>query len=240
MNVVSKLYIIATPIGNLEDITIRAIKILLTTSFIACEDTRKTGQLIKHLKDSYSSKLGLTPKEHKFISFYDEVENQKTFEIINILRQGNNVALVSDSGTPLIADPGFRLIQACIKYQIPIVSIPGPSAFVTALVTSGLPLNDVHFIGFLPYKKTQKEKLFKSFKQKTTIVCYESPYRLVETLETIKEVFGDINIVVARELTKIYEETFRGKTSEALEKFKKPKGEFVILFNTLQVLKYHQ
>ena len=235
------LFVVSTPIGNLEDITIRAIKTLLNVDFIACEDTRKTGQLVKYLKDKYAEQFNLSTKEHKFISFYDEVENQKTFEIINILKSGNDVALVSDSGTPLIADPGFNLIQACLKYQIPLIPIPGPSALTGALVLSGLPLTNIFFTGFLSHKESQKEKLFqsllqcfKTLKQTPTVVMYETPHRLISTLNTMKITFGNINIVVCRELTKVYEEIFRGSLSEALTRFQNPKGEFVILFNTLQ------
>lgn len=236
-----KLFVVSTPIGNLEDITIRAIKTLLSVDIIICEDTRKTGQLIKYLKDKYAGQFNLSIKEHKFISFYDEVENQKTPQIVNILKIGSDVALVSDRGTPLIADPGFNLIQACLKYQIPLIPIPGPSALTCALVSSGLPLTNIFFTGFLPYKQSQKEKLFlsllqcfRTLKQTPTIVMYETPHRLISTLNTMENIFGNINIVVCRELTKIHEEVFRGSLDEASIHFQNPKGEFVILFNILQ------
>lgn len=241
MNAIGKFYIVSTPIGNLEDITVRAIKTLLTVDAIACEDTRKTGQLIKYLTDNYASKFNLDVKERKFISFYQEVEFQKGPQIINLLKAGLSVALVSDSGTPLLSDPGFNLVRLIIKNQIPLISIPGPSALVCALTSSGLPLNRVFFIGFLPHKESHKEKLFqkliqcfKTVKQNTTLICYESPHRLIKTLETCRNVFGDINIVICRELTKVHEEVFRGSLSDALAHFQNPKGEFVILINTLQ------
>lgn len=234
-----KLFIVATPIGNLEDITVRAIKTLLSVPVIACEDTRKTGQLVKYLKNKYAQKFSLSSfSQPKLISYYDEIETFKAAKILSLLKEENDVALISESGTPLIADPGYKLIKACLKSEIQIIPIPGPTAFISALLVSGLPPNRVFFVGFLPAKKSPKEKLltsllqcFKTLKQKTTLVCYESPHRLYETLQIIKEVFGDCDIVVARELTKIHEEIFRGAISEALAKFHSPKGEFALLIN---------
>lgn len=229
-----KLYVVATPIGNLEDITIRAIKTLGSVDILLCEDTRHTGLLLDRIpKDSQF-------KKPKLISYQEFNEQQRIPEIINQLTAGANIALVSDAGTPLISDPGFRLVNECIKRDITIVPIPGPSSVTAALSISGLSTNNFNFIGYLPQQKGKRKKILSSLNAKTTIVCYEAPHRLIETLNDIQAAYGNINIVICRELTKIYEETYRGRVSEALEKFKNPKGEFVILFNTLQALKYHQ
>lgn len=238
------LYIVATPIGNLEDITIRALKALFTVDVIACEDTRRTGQLLKNFElriMNYELRIKELDIKHKpqLISFYDEVEEQRTFEIIELLRQGKNVALVSDAGTPLIADPGFKLIRACIKEGIKIVSIPGPSSIIAAITLSGLPTNNFQFIGYLPTKRNKRISLLKLYSPDSrpripliisTLIAFESPHRIAETLADMKEVFGDIDIVIARELTKIHEEIIRGKISEIEKKTLQIKGEFVLLF----------
>ena len=236
------LYIVATPIGNLEDITIRAIKTLFSVDYIACEDTRRTGQLIKNYairirnKDLIIKNLDISQKP-KLISYYDEIEVKKAPEIMNLLENGNDIALVSDAGTPLLSDPGFKLVNLAIKRQIKIVPIPGASAIITALVVSGLPVNDFRFIGFLPAKQPKRIKLLKSILNDArprghqyTIILFEAPQRMKATLEDIKSVFGEIDIVLARELTKIHEEVIRGKISEVLRKNFEVKGEFVILF----------
>lgn len=242
------LYIVSTPIGNLEDITIRAIKTLFTVDYIACEDTRKTGQLLKTLKDKYKEALihleGVrmhsfkVEESVKLISYYDEIEFKKVPEIIGLLEQDNNIALVSDSGTPLISDPGYKLVQECIKKGIKIVSIPGPSSIITALTSSGLPPNNFLFLGYLPTSQTKRKKqltnlfqCFESLEQKPTVIFFESPHRFKETLMDIKEVFGDIEIVIARELTKIHEEIWSGKISGAINHFTNVKGEIIILLH---------
>lgn len=237
------LYIVATPIGNLEDITIRAIKILFSADYIACEDTRKTGQLLKNLKDKYSMMIRIIePKEPHLISYYDEIEFKRVPEIIELLQNDKNVALVSDSGTPLISDPGFKLVRECIKRGIRVVPIPGATSLISALVTSGLPTNQFLFLGFLPSSQAKRKKslinlfqCFESLEQKPTVVFFEAPHRLQETLTDLKEVFGDIEIVIARELTKIYEEVWRGIISDAQKTINILKGEVVLLINIPQV-----
>lgn len=213
------LYVVATPIGNLEDITLRAINILGTVNIILCEDTRHTGLLL--------NKYNL--KGARLISYQEFNELQRIPEVIGLLLEGKTIALVSDAGTPLIADPGYKLINECIKRNIKVVPIPGPSAFVTALSVSGLPTTSVFFIGYLPKQKGKRQKTLASL-PKATIVCYETPHRLIETLDDIYSVFGEIEIVIARELTKIHEEVFTGNITEALNHFKNPKGEFVLVF----------
>lgn len=238
------LYIVATPIGNLDDITIRAIKTLFTVDFVACEDTRVTGQLLSILKQRLENQdvsiKGLsTAKKPALISYYDEIEEQKTPEIIGYLESGHDCALVCDAGTPLISDPGFKLVNRAIKQGVRIVPIPGPSSVLTALVTSGLPTHDYRFIGYLPSKRTKRITVLNSiltslrpYGQKYTIIMFEAPQRVKETLNDIKEVFGDVEVVLARELTKVHEEFIRGKISNLIDKKFEEKGEFVILFST--------
>jgi 16S rRNA (cytidine1402-2'-O)-methyltransferase len=216
------LYIVSTPIGNLNDITFRAVEVLKQVDLIACEDTRRTKILLE--------KFGLAKN---LISYYNYNERQRAEEIIRELKSGKNVALVSDSGTPGISDPGFVLIKRAIEENITVIPIPGPSAFVCALVGSGLPMDEFVFVGFLPHKKGRKTKLKKLSEEERTIILYESPHRLIKTLNEILEIFGDREIAVAKELTKIHEEFFRGKISEVLKKLTpdKIKGEFVIVIS---------
>ena len=235
------LFIVSTPIGNLQDITLRAIEILQKVDFIACEDTRKTGMLIKHIKDNYP--LDDTIKKelpHKpvLISYYEQNEFQRIPGILNSLKNGCDVALVSDAGTPSISDPGFRLVRECIKEGIKVESIPGLSSVISSLVISGLPTDKFLFLGYPPHKPGHRKKLWENVKEslsfvKSTIIFFEAPHKLVRTLEELKEVFGDIDIVICRELTKIHEEVRREKISESLNHYAKinPKGEFVTLFN---------
>ncbi len=234
------LFIVATPIGNLEDITIRAIKTLFSVDIIACEDTRRTGQLLTELEKRYPSVLNsATLSKPQLVSYYDEVELNKAPELIQFLVEGKNIALVSDAGTPLIADPGYKLVAEAVKRDIRVESIPGPSAMLAALTVSGLPTHSFHFLGYPPEKEGRRasffEKLFansKNLEQPTTYILYVAPHKLVTTLEDLQAVFGDGDIVLARELTKIHEEVWRGTISEALEKYQtiEPKGEFVLLF----------
>ena len=247
------LYLIATPIGNLEDISIRAINTLLTVDYIACEDTRRTGQLLEAIKNKFTFMVQfMKVNDPKFISFYDEIEEKRVPEIIALLAQDKNIALVSDSGTPLICDPGFKLVKECLKRGIKIISLPGPSSVITALTSSGLPTNNFLFMGYLPNKSSKRIKLFESLKAlrhlgggpdsignspdsggsriNPTIIFFESPHRLKESLQDLQEVFGDIDVVITRELTKLHEEIFRGKISETLIHFKEIKGEIVLLF----------
>lgn len=217
------LYIVSTPIGNLGDITFRAVDTLKKVDFIACEDTRHSRVLL----DFYGIKKPL-------LSYFDFTEKQRTPLIINRLKEGQNAALISDAGTPGIADPGYRLINAAIQENIKVEFLPGPSALIAALVLSGLPIDSFIFEGFVPVKSGQKKNKFLSLKdEKRTIIFYESPHRILKTLESLKEALGDIEIVLVRELTKKFEETLRKKVSAILEiyKDKKVQGEFVLLFN---------
>ncbi len=256
------LYIVATPIGNLEDITIRAIKTLFSVDIIACEDTRRTGLLLQELTKRYgyivehysssesrsdrgesrsqqdSSRLRSNNTKPMLISYFEEAENQRTPEVIALLEDGKDVALVSDAGTPLVSDPGFLLVREAIKQGIKVVSIPGPTAAIAALTSSGLPTDKFFFLGYPPEKSSHRIILFESLlnmhrcKLNNTYILYCAPHKLVMTLEDMQAVFGDGDIVLARELTKIHEEVWRGTISEALEKYREsePKGEFVLLF----------
>lgn len=192
------LYIIATPIGNLKDITLRAIETLENLNMLLCEDTRKTGLLLQHLK------IGNKPK---LLSFYDEVEEQKIPEIVNMLREGLEVGLVTDAGTPLISDPGWLLVKKCQELGIAYTSIPGPSAVINALVLAGLPPARFCFLGFLPKKEGDIKKVLNKYKDfEGTKVAYESPIRCEKTVGLIREVFGEkINIKIVREMTKKFE-----------------------------------
>lgn len=226
------LYIVSTPIGNLQDITLRAIEILKSSDLILCEDTRVTGGLLHH--------LGIK-KEMQTIN--DSNEEAKIYEILKHLQDGKNIALVSDAGTPLISDPGFKLVREAIKKNIQIVPIPGPSSITTAICAAGVPTDKFLYIGFLPdsYEKKKNTLLrlsdsltsLSSNKLSPTVIFFESPHKLLRCFDALEEVFGDIEIVVARELTKIYEEFLTKKISEHKKHFTEhsPKGEFVILFN---------
>ncbi len=194
------LYIVSTPIGNLEDMTLRALRVLKEVTLIAAEDTRRTGLLLKH----FEIRAPLT-------SYFEGNELKKSELILSKLKEGNAIALVSDAGTPGISDPGFRLIQKAIEEGIPVVSVPGPSAVIAALSIAGLPTDAFLFRGFLPHKSKKRRDLLQELKEmRETLVFYESPYRIRETLQDILEVLGDRELVLARELTKTYEEIFRG------------------------------
>ena len=222
------LFIVSTPIGNLKDLTIRASEILSNVEYIACEDTRRTGTLLIQLPN-------VVRKAH-LISYYEQNEIQRIPQIIGILKNGIDVALISDAGTPTISDPGFKLVRQSIVEGIKVESIPGPSSVLTALTVSGLPTDKFLFIGYLPRKEGHRKTLLEDIKNQTvkaTIIMFEAPHRLVKTLTEMQEMFGDIDIVVCRELTKLHEEVRREKISQAIEYFAKvtPKGEFVILFH---------
>jgi len=228
----STLYIVPTPIGNLEDITLRAIRILKEVDFILAEDTRKTGQLLNHLgisKKMYSHHLH---NEHKTVEL-----------IVERIKNGETAALVSDAGTPSVSDPGFLLIREGIKNGIRIECLPGPTAFVPALVNSGLPSERFCFEGFLPQKKGRQTKLLELKQEERTIIFYESPHRLVKALEQFAEHFGsERRASVSRELTKIYEETQRGTLLELIQYFKEKtvKGEIVIVLEGKRRIKNAQ
>ena len=215
------LYIVATPIGNLKDITLRALEVLKTVDLIACEDTRHT----KILLDHYQIKKPTT-------SFYQHNQITKAEYLMKLLREEKSVALVSDAGMPGILDPGYHIINLAIKNNIKVEVIPGPTAFVNALVASGKPAHKFIFEGFLPNRTiARKNRLKELAKFQQTIIFYESCHRILSTLEDILEIFGDLEIVVARELTKKFEEISRDKASNLIQKFRtqKPRGEFVVL-----------
>lgn len=230
-----KLFIVATPIGNLADITLRAIETLKNADLILAEDTRTTQKLL-----TYYNIHG-----KKLVSFFEGNEDRRTPEVLSALQNTQqNIALVSESGMPLISDPGYKLVREVIKCAIPLEVIPGPTALTTALVVSGLPPNAFIFLGYLPRKESHVKKLFLSLKEASphleqikTVVFYESPHRLLKSLSLVKEIFGNTEMVVARELTKLYEETIRGKIDVIIEHFGKevPRGEFVILFTPREV-----
>ncbi len=217
----SKLYLVPTPIGNLEDISFRAVRILKEAGLILAEDTRKTGVLLKHYQIS-----------NKLRSHHQFNEHKATAGIIELLQQGTSVALVTDAGTPGISDPGFFLTRACLEANIEVECLPGATAFVPALVQSGLASDHFVFEGFLPVKKGRQTKLHQLADQDYTMVFYESPHRLLKTLEQFIDVFGsERKICVSRELTKIYEENVRGNLKDVYQYFKKNiiKGEIVII-----------
>lgn len=216
------LYIVATPIGNLGDLTVRAADTLRTVAAIACEDTRQTRKLLNH--------LGM---EGQLIALHEHNERERASEIVHRLIRGDSIALVSDAGTPLISDPGYRLIDAVFEAGLTVVPIPGPCAAIAALSASGLPTDAFYFGGFLPPKTTQRQKALTSLKSlEATLIFYEAPHRIIECLEDIEAVLGNRSVVVARELTKLYEEFLRGPASEVRAKLTARdtiKGEFTVL-----------
>ncbi len=217
----TSLFVVATPIGNLEDITFRAVRILSEVDLIAAEDTRTT----KVLLNKYNINTQLT-SYHKFNI------KAKTPRLIELLRQGQNIALVSDSGMPGISDPGYELVRSAVEVGITVEPIPGPSAAISALAVSGLPTERFVFEGFLPKKPGKKRKVLKRLQDDPrTIIIYESPYRLVKTLVEVKTILGDREVAVCRELTKKFEEIIRGKAGDVLEKIgdKKVRGEIVLV-----------
>jgi 16S rRNA (cytidine1402-2'-O)-methyltransferase len=217
------LYLVATPIGNLEDITLRALRILKEVDLIACEDTRQTLKLLSH--------YGI---QTRLVSYHEHNEMTKAAELVVDLEGGAKIALVTDAGMPGISDPGFRLIALAIRHHVPVVPIPGASAFLAALVASGLPTDSFRFSGFLPSKSGQRRKLLESVKDSPrTQVFYEAPHRLLETLADVVVVLGsDRHVVVAREVTKLHEEFLRGRVTEVLDQLKSRgavKGEITLL-----------
>ena len=232
-----KLSLVATPIGNLEDITIRAIKTLFTADFILCEDTRHSGLLISELTKRYHEFFDFNPDwKPRLIPYYDEIEEKKLPEMIELLLQGNHLALVSDAGTPLISDPGFRLVRECVKRNIPVESVPGPSALLAALTSSGLPADNFMFLGYPPEKQQARITLFNKIKEMqklihSTYIFYCAPHKFLQTLDDVKSSLGDIGIVVARELTKVHEEIWKGSVEQAKSRFAQIKGEVVVLFS---------
>ena len=198
------LYLVATPIGNLEDITLRALRVLREAGLIACEDTRQTGKLLAHFDI-----------DRPMLSYHEHNEAARTRELLAKLEAGASVALVSDAGTPLVSDPGYRLVTAAIAAGIPVIPIPGASAVLGALSAAGLPTDAFRFCGFLPAKTSQRRKVLEQLRAEScTLVFYEAPHRILETLADIGAVLGDRPVVVARELTKLHEEFLRGTAEE--------------------------
>ncbi len=217
----AKLYLVPTPIGNMEDITLRAMRILKEVSVILAEDTRTTGNLLKHYDIHNKLQAYHIHNEHKILD-----------SIVHRLLDGEEMALVSDAGTPSVSDPGFLLVRECLKNGIPLETLPGATAFVPALVNSGFPSDRFFFEGFLPHKKGRQTRLKELAQLSHTLIIYESPHRLVKTLEQLSEFFGkERPVAVSRELTKIHEETIRGTLTEVLRYYKDKtiKGEIVIV-----------
>lgn len=222
-----RLYLVATPIGNLDDITIRALNVLKEVDLIAAEDTRHTLGLLNHFEIS-----------KPLISYYKQTEKARSEILIEKLKEGKNIAIVSDAGTPGISDPGEEIVKVAIENSIEIIPIPGACAAINALIASGLSTKEFSFIGFLSaVKKEKKEKLEEIKYETRTLILYEAPHKLKGTLEMILEVLGDRKIVLARELTKIHEEFIRDKVSSILDKIETIKGEFVILIEGSSVSK---
>jgi 16S rRNA (cytidine1402-2'-O)-methyltransferase len=218
------LYVVATPIGNLEDITHRALRVLREVDIIACEDTRHTRKLLSH--------YGITTKT---ISYHDHNERERTVELLQTLASGSNVAIVSDAGTPSISDPGFRLVNEASAQGIQIVALPGPTALIAALVASGLPTDEFFFAGFLPARSgARRTRLAELREVPATLIFYEAPHRIATTLRDAREILGERQAVVARELTKIHEEIARARLSELAEQFgsgERARGEIVLLID---------
>ena len=219
------LYLVATPIGNLEDLTHRATRILREVSLIACEDTRHTRKLLNH----YGIKT-------KTVSYHEHNERDQAAKLIELIKTGVDVAVVSDAGTPGISDPGFRIVSQALAENISVVPLPGPTALISALVASGLPSDEFFFGGFLPSRATARRKRLEELADvKTTLVFYEAPHRIVETLKEALEILGEREAVVARELTKLHEEILRGRLSELASQFEddkqEPRGEMVLIID---------
>lgn len=215
------LYLVGTPIGNLEDITLRALRVLKEADLIACEDTRQTQKLLNH--------YGI---RKRLVSYHEHNELTRAAELVIELEQGARVALVSDAGMPLISDPGHRLVGMCLRHGVPVVPVPGPSAFVAALAASGLPVEEFHFIGFLPAKSGERSKALERLAgESRTLVFYEAPHRLLETLRDAHDVLGDRRAAIARELTKMHEEILRDTLQRLIAQVqaRAPRGEITLL-----------
>ena len=222
----SKLYVVPTPIGNLEDITLRALRVLKEVDLILAEDTRTTHRLLSHYQI-----------ETRLQSYHIFNEHQKTSEIADRILAGETLALVSDAGTPSISDPGFMLVRACLEREVEVECLPGPTALIPALVNSGFPCEKFCFEGFLPHKKGRKTRLTELAAEPRTIILYESPHRIVRVLQELQQVMGDERkCSVSRELTKIHEETRRGTFTELLAYFtsKEPRGEMVVVVEAVK------
>jgi len=216
-----RLYLVATPIGNLEDITLRALRVLQECDFIACEDTRQTQKLLSHFEIA-----------KRLVSYHEHNEMTRAPELVIELEQGARIALVSDAGTPLVSDPGHRLVTLCLRHHVPVVPVPGPSAIVAALAASGLPTDEFLFAGFLPSRAAdRREALRRLCGEPRTVVVYEAPHRLGDALRDARELLGDRKACLAREITKVHEEFIRGTLSELVDRTSKkpPRGEMTLL-----------
>ena len=225
----AKLYVVPTPIGNLEDITLRAINVLKEVDFILAEDTRTTSHLLRH--------LGIEKPMHSHHKFN---EHQTANAFAARIAAGENIALISDAGTPAISDPGFMLVRACVERGVEVQCLPGATAFVPALVSSGLPCERFTFEGFLPQKKGRQTRLQALASEERTMIFYESPYRVVKTLQQFAEVFGaDRRMSACREISKMYEQSVRGTIAEVLAHFEEtePRGEFVLVVEGAETVK---
>ncbi len=216
-----RLYIVGTPIGNLEDITLRAIRVLKEVDLIACEDTRRTQKLL----NAYKIRT-------RTVSYHEHNEMTRAPELVIQMGEGSRIALVTDAGMPVVSDPGFRLVHLAVRHNIPVIPVPGASAFVAVLAASGLPVDKFRFLGFLPSRRGQRRKALAELKDATkTLIFYEAPRRLLEMLEDVRGVLGDRDAVVAREVTKLHEEFLRGSVSALLGQLKNRllKGEITVL-----------
>jgi 16S rRNA (cytidine1402-2'-O)-methyltransferase len=233
-----RLYLVSTPIGNREDISLRALKTLFSVDFILTEDTRSSGKLLSLYSEKLLAAVGCDSKKPQLISYYEGNEQKRLSFVLKLLKNGQNVALVSDAGTPLISDPGFRLVRECLLQDIGVEAIPGASALLTALVSSGLPPDKFLFLGFLPKKEVKKTKFLKKVLEikstlSMTVVAYESPFRIIKTINLLDKLDPTLYLVVERELTKKFEQRMAGNPSELLNELKKEKkikGELVLLF----------
>jgi 16S rRNA (cytidine1402-2'-O)-methyltransferase len=239
------LYLVATPLGNLGDITFRAAEKLLSAPYIACEDTRRTFLFLAKLRELYPFLVKDEEYEKPIlISYYNEVETQKSGELLAVLKQGKDIVLISDAGSPLVSDPGYVLVREAVKNGVKVDSFPGPSAVINALQISGFAPNNFFFLGFLPDKVNNKKETLHDLKETLekikdtkisvpTVIFYEAPHRLLSSLRLLKDQFGDINIAVCRELTKIHQDVIRNNISFNIAYFEKnrPLGEFSVVFN---------
>lgn len=216
-----RLYVVGTPIGNLEDITLRALNTIKLSDLIACEDTRRTQKLLNHYEIR-------TPT----ISYHEHNEMTRAPELVLEMEQGSVISLVSDAGTPVLSDPGFRLVHLAIRHKVPVIPVPGPSALVAALTAAGLPMNEFIFAGFLPPKRSARRKALSALSGfERTIVFYEAPHRIIESLRDIGDILGEREAAIAREVTKIHEEFLRGSVTEIRDHLKKEpvKGELTVI-----------
>lgn len=217
------LYLVATPIGNLKDITLRSLEVLQSVDGVICEDTRRTGTLLNH--------YGI---QKKMTVLNDYNEEYLFPRIINLLKTGQNLALVSDAGTPLISDPGYKLVRECLKQGIPVDSLPGPSSAITALTLSGLSPDKFMCLGYLPEKQSHRKKLLEKLSEEITYIIFVAPHKLIRTLQEMQEIFEDIEVCLAHEITKIHQKVESKKISEWINTLRNPKGEYVLCFRLMK------